>query len=61
MIIADLQHSPGTKNNEGNTILWQEKSVSDIMTVMVTVQLRPGGEGKLWNKLSKAEVNCHRI
>lgn len=52
MIIADLQHSPGTKNNQGNTILWQEKLVSDIMTVMVTVQLRPVGEGKLWNKLS---------
>lgn len=52
MIITDLQPSPGTKNNQGNTTLWQEKLVSDIVTVMVTVQLRPVGEGKLWNKLS---------
>lgn len=52
MIIADLQPSPGTKNNQGNTIPWQEKFISDIVTVMVPVQLRPVGEGKLWNKLS---------
>lgn len=40
MIIADLQHPQGAKNKQGNTILWQEKLVSDI-TVMVAVQLRP--------------------